>query len=250
MGGGCGRPRRGLGPLDLAARNCEPGVPAGCATAGWRPDRVRVEAAAADQPGDEGIRVPHLAGVQFVAFPYGPRHRRSERKQLTCSLRVVGQAAWTFHRLGNVRDDAVAPEAELVAEDPQPTRPGATDRAFADDAALRAVAGSDRRRLWGFRVMPTRRCSAARAVAPRVWLKPSPLPRSALCAADTSGRALNGVRESHMPAPWSGSTCRPGSWPARWLFDGGYRSRARDVVLSRPLANTNVVLTSARKLDA
>jgi hypothetical protein len=69
------------------------------------------------------------------------------REKLTGLIRVVGQAAWALHGLGDVGDDAVAPAAQLVAEDPQSSRPAAADSAFADDATVGAVAVADRRRL-------------------------------------------------------------------------------------------------------
>jgi hypothetical protein len=72
---------------------------------------------------------------------------RRKREQPTRSLWVVRQPTRTLDRLRNVRDEAIAPEAKLVPEDPYRSRPAATDRALGDDAAFRAVGGSNRRRL-------------------------------------------------------------------------------------------------------
>jgi hypothetical protein len=46
-------------------------------------------------------------------------------------------------RLRDVGYHPVTPAAQLVAEDPEASRTAAPDRAFGDDATLRAVAASD-----------------------------------------------------------------------------------------------------------
>jgi len=76
----------------LAPRDLEAGLPARGAATGWRPDRLRIESGAHDQPRNNRIRVPHLARVQLIASPHGCWHVGHEREQSTCSLLVVAQA--------------------------------------------------------------------------------------------------------------------------------------------------------------
>src|SRR5438552_7188993 len=149
--GQCGGSKRALrlalARRDLvAARDHEAGVPSGCPPTAWRLDRLRIEAGARDQPGDNRVRVPHLACAQLIASPHWRWYVGRERKQSTCSLRVVAQVLGTVDRLGDVRDDAVAPAAHLIPEDSE-ARPTAPDRSFGDNAALSRVAGSYRRLL-------------------------------------------------------------------------------------------------------
>src|SRR5437764_14929639 len=150
--GQCGGSKRALrlalARRDLvAARDHEAGVPSGCPLTAWRLDRLRIEAGARDQPGDNRVRVPHLACAQLIASPHWRWYVGRERKQSTCSLRVVAQVLGTVDRLGDVRDDAVAPAAYLVAEDSEPPCPMAADRSFGDNAAVSRVAGTYRRLL-------------------------------------------------------------------------------------------------------
>ena len=60
---------------------------------------------------------------------------------------IVAQSLRAFHRLGDVWDDAVTPAADLVAKNPKAASPARSDRAFCDDAALRAVGITNRRLL-------------------------------------------------------------------------------------------------------
>jgi hypothetical protein len=85
--------------------------------------------------------------VQLVATPHRRRHRRGEPEQPARIQRIVGETARAVDRLGDVGNEAVTPEAQLVAEDPQIADPLAADRALPDDAAVGAVGGADRRRL-------------------------------------------------------------------------------------------------------
>src|SRR5439155_14430156 len=111
-------------------------------------DRVGLEAATGDQPRDDGIRVPHVACMQVVAPPDRSREIRRECKQPARPLRVIGQAARALYSLRDIRDEAIAPEPQLITEDPQPAGPATPNGAFGYDAALAAaVRPSDRCRL-------------------------------------------------------------------------------------------------------
>src|SRR5947207_9385215 len=140
--------RLALARRDLvAARDHEAGVPSRRPPTAWRLDRLRIEARARDQPGDNRIRVPNLACAQLNASPHWRWHMRYERKQSARSLRVGARALRTLDRLGNIRDNPTAPEAHLIAEDSEPPHPTAADRSFGDNAAVSLVAGSYRRLL-------------------------------------------------------------------------------------------------------
>src|SRR5204863_6072842 len=79
--GGLKRPLRlALARRDLVtARDHEAGVPSGRPPTAWRLDRLRIEAGAREQPGDNRIRVPHLACAQLVASPHWCWYTRYER---------------------------------------------------------------------------------------------------------------------------------------------------------------------------
>ena len=140
--------RAPTGSRALPSGDDDAGVPARRPSAARQPDRLDVEAAARDQPRDQRVRVPHLARAELVASPDGRRHLRHELEEPPCAVGIVAQAARALDRLGDVRDDTVAPASDLVAEDPEaglldalPTGPSG------DDAHARQGRPADRRLL-------------------------------------------------------------------------------------------------------
>ena len=57
-----------------AARRDDAGAPAWSAPAGRQPCRLDVDPAPGEQPGDDGVRVPHLTRLELVARPDGRGH--------------------------------------------------------------------------------------------------------------------------------------------------------------------------------
>jgi hypothetical protein len=110
-------------------------MPARSATAGRWIDRVDVEAGAGDEPGDQGVRVPHLACPELVAAPDRRRDLRHQLEDALRESRVVRQPPWALDRLVDVWNHAVTPAPDLVSKDAQRTGPAAADRRFRDDAA-------------------------------------------------------------------------------------------------------------------
>src|SRR3954470_17879994 len=114
------------------ARDEQASLPAGCAAPGRRPNRPGVDRAARDHPSDHRVRVPHLAGPELIASPDGSRDLRDDVEHATSTILVDGQSLRTFDGFGDVRNTPVAPEPDLVAEDPKsacpllPTAPSAT----------------------------------------------------------------------------------------------------------------------------
>jgi hypothetical protein len=104
---------------------------------------VDIETAAGDQPGDQRVRVPHLACPELVASPDRRRHLGHQLENAPRESRVVRQPLWALDRLVDVRDHAAAPAPDLVAEDAERARPAAADRSFGDDAAPGTVAVAD-----------------------------------------------------------------------------------------------------------
>jgi hypothetical protein len=129
----------------LPARDDDPGMPARSSSTAWKPDRLDVESAAGDEPGDRGVRVPHLACAQFVAAPDGRWYLRHELEQATRAVGIVAEPLWAFDRLVDVGDQALAPASDLVPEEWQASKGSDADRAFADDAMLLVL--SPHRRL-------------------------------------------------------------------------------------------------------
>jgi hypothetical protein len=120
--------------------NTMPACQPGGASVAREANRVDVELAARDQPGDERVRVPHLPGPQLVAPPDRRGHFRHQFEQPPCLFGVLAQALRALDRLGNVRDDAFAPATDLVAEEPEAAGCADADRAFRDDPSLSACA--------------------------------------------------------------------------------------------------------------
>lgn len=98
----------------------------------------RREARVGDQPGDHGVRVPHVAGPQLVAPPHGGRDGRDEVDQSACDPRIGGELVRSPGRFAEIGDRAVAPAANLVAKQAQPpdqpTAPVATTPRLASSA--------------------------------------------------------------------------------------------------------------------
>jgi hypothetical protein len=110
-------------------------------------DRLGVEAAAGDQPGDERIRVPHLSCLTLVPSPDECWHGGYEIEETPRVSQIARQLLWAVDRLAHVREDSVAPPAGLVTEDPEASRPAAPDRTFDDNATCRPVIVADGRLL-------------------------------------------------------------------------------------------------------
>ena len=123
------------------------GVPPRRPPARRRVDLRRVDAALRQHPGDDGVRVPHLAGVGLVAAPHGRGDRRHGVEDPSSHLDVVGHAHRTPDRLTDIGDASVAPAPDLVAEEPNPSRPAGSHRAAGDDTTRCAVAVGNGRLL-------------------------------------------------------------------------------------------------------
>src|SRR6185436_9021664 len=54
-----------------ACGDLDPRIPAGGTTPGWKRNARGVEPGAHEQPGDQGVRVPHLSRSELVSAPHG-----------------------------------------------------------------------------------------------------------------------------------------------------------------------------------
>ena len=131
----CNSPLRSDRSGCLLARDHDTSTPARSASAGWRMNRFDTEAAACDQPGDHGVRVPHLASLELVAPPHRRGRVGHEFKDALREKWVVCQPLWAVDRLLDVRDDAITPSPDLIPEDAQRASPVAADCPFGDDSA-------------------------------------------------------------------------------------------------------------------
>ena len=90
----------------------------------------------------------HISPAWLSSRPQTSVGTAGTRSRTRCaSYGVVCQLLRALDGLADVRDHSVAPAAHLVAEDPETSRPAASDRTFGDNAALAAVAVTDRRLL-------------------------------------------------------------------------------------------------------
>jgi hypothetical protein len=137
------RGRTPEGKLQASAGHDESSTPPRCTSTRWDVNRFGVEAAACNQPRDERVGVPHLASAEFVAAPHRRRHERHQVEQSSRHTRIVRQPAWTLDRLAYVRNDAIAPASQLVAEEPEAPRPATPDSTLGDHPAIGAVAVGD-----------------------------------------------------------------------------------------------------------
>jgi hypothetical protein len=96
--------------------------------------RIDVDPTARDQPRDQRIRVPHLAGSKLVAPPDRRWRTGHEVENAPRENRIVCQPLWAVDGLVDVGDQTSPPAPILVAEDPQGSSPAAADGAFRDDA--------------------------------------------------------------------------------------------------------------------
>jgi hypothetical protein len=130
------------GPLGAGRDEARP--PSWRTSTGRRPDRVRWQAAAGEQPGDHRVGVPHLARPKLVPAPDGAGQRADQLQEPTRQERVVAQDLRARDRLGGIRDDPVPPTAHLVTEHPPAPHRTPADRALDGHPARRAVGIRDR----------------------------------------------------------------------------------------------------------
>lgn len=110
-------------------------VPAwGAAAAGWTVGGIE-EPDVGEHPGDDGVGVPHLAEVKFVASPHGGGNQWNQIDGSGRHQGVAGELDRTADGMNKVWDFAVGPPADLVAEDSPPAEQSATDRPFGDGTA-------------------------------------------------------------------------------------------------------------------
>jgi hypothetical protein len=138
---------RGMLLLRQSASHYKPSSPARSAPAVWWLDRIRIQAAAGDQPRDHRVGVPHLAGGRLVPAPNWRREGGHQVKQSACTVCVIRQPPRAIDRLADIRDDTIAPATHLVAEDPKAPCPARTNRATSAHATPRSVTARDGRLL-------------------------------------------------------------------------------------------------------
>ena len=131
----------------LSAGRDQAGLPSGRPSARRRVDRVHGEAGSGKQPGDYGVRVPHLTGPELVSAPDEARHGTHEIEEAVRPPWVVGQPLRSAYCLVRVGDHPVPPPAHLVPKRAEAGHPAAPDRAFNDHAARRRMGIRDRPRV-------------------------------------------------------------------------------------------------------
>jgi hypothetical protein len=136
-----------LGSSGITYGDDSAGMPTGSASARRQPSGTDVEAAANDDPRDDRIRVPHLPCAQLIPTPNGRRHSTNSFEDSLGEKEIVRQALRAVDGLVDVRNDAVAPAMDLVAEQLQPTCGPRPDRALGDNTTLDPVAGPNWRLL-------------------------------------------------------------------------------------------------------
>jgi hypothetical protein len=145
-----GRWRRGRPQLfDVARRICLPrcdnqaGHPSGrAAKDGWL-DEVGLVTTAGEQPGDQRVRVPHVSRKEFITAP-GDGRKGGDLFQHTLRANDIrAQASWAVDGFGHVRNAAVPPPPDLVAEEARVTQPREANRALAHHTSICLLVAPD-----------------------------------------------------------------------------------------------------------
>jgi len=76
----------------LPPRHHETGAPSGRPPATRHADRLLIQATLHEEPGDDRVRAPHLAGSERVAPPHGRRRLRRQTKQSPSATLVLARA--------------------------------------------------------------------------------------------------------------------------------------------------------------
>src|SRR5581483_9586673 len=106
------------------------GIPAGRPSVeGWSSGPFDY-AGSIENPCHHGVRVPHIASPELVPSPDGTWHLGEQVQDLPDNDAVIGDPDRAGDCIAEVRDRAVGPAAELVAEDPEPAQQAAPDRAL------------------------------------------------------------------------------------------------------------------------
>jgi hypothetical protein len=113
-------------------------VPARCTSTGRRPDKLNVNSAAREQPGDQRVRVPHLPSPKLIAAPNGNRGHWNELEEAPSHVVVLREPLGALDRFVDIRNDSVAPTPHLITEGAKASREPGTDGPFRDDAPLLA----------------------------------------------------------------------------------------------------------------
>ena len=127
--------------------NGEPRCPTRSPATGRRPDSLRRQTGASKQPGDHGVRVPHLAHPELVTAPRESRYQSNEFEEAVCLARVSTEVLQTRDRMVQLGHDPALPAAQLVAKDANVWDVAACDRPLADHTARCALSIGDRRHL-------------------------------------------------------------------------------------------------------
>ena len=145
-------------PLPLTTSYLNSGSPARCPPMGRKVDLLDRQAGARDQPGDDRVRVPHVARLELVSPPHGRRHGGNELEHAMRRLWIISHAHGAGDRFVDVWDRSARPAADLVAEESQapakrlPTGPSATTprraRHASGDGATSMTKKPSPRRTW------------------------------------------------------------------------------------------------------
>ena len=109
-----------LRPRPATAR---PTSPTGRSTMGRWMNGFGASPAAHQDPSDNRVRVPHFACVELVPAPHRCRYRGQSLEDSSGDLAIVGDPDRAPDGLIDVRNAALSPTPNLVAEDPESAEP-------------------------------------------------------------------------------------------------------------------------------
>lgn len=106
-----------------ALRHGDAGVPSRGSTSARRLIPDGIEPGTDHEPGRDGVGVPHLVSAELVATPHWRGDERDQIEELACLRVAVDESYRTRNGVPEVGDHTVAPSADLVAEDAEPSAP-------------------------------------------------------------------------------------------------------------------------------
>ena len=122
-------------------------VPSGCSTAQRRPYRSERHTTGHQDPRDDRVGVPHLAGVEVVASPDRRGNGRQQIEDASSLVNVVREVHRTSDRLPYIGNRSISPAPDLVSEQTEVPERFESNGTFGYDPSSVAVAVRDRRLL-------------------------------------------------------------------------------------------------------
>jgi hypothetical protein len=113
----------------------------------WSVDPYDTCPTACQNPGDNPVRVPHVARAELVSTPHGPWYGWQSLEYPSGDFDIMSDPDRASDRLIDVGDPAISPAPNLIAEDPESAEPSHPDGTLRHHTSPLAMQIRDRRLL-------------------------------------------------------------------------------------------------------